>query len=120
MFKLSLIVLGMMLMFTKEIHTVEESLYDFLWLDPDKKVYVLQNKLYKKEHSLYFDVGYLTNYTSKFQDTAGYALKGGYYFHEEWGAELFFNQYSNKDNDAFRDVQLVNTAVPFIRRPQKS
>src|SRR5665648_1174878 len=78
MFKLSLIVLGMMLMFNKEIHAGEESLYDFLWLDPDKKVYVLQNKLYKKEHSLYFDVGYLTNYTSKFQDTAGYALKGGY------------------------------------------
>ena len=26
----------------------EKDLYNFLWLDPDKKVYVLQNKIHKK------------------------------------------------------------------------
>lgn len=26
----------------------EKDLYDFMWLDPDKKVYVLQNKVHKK------------------------------------------------------------------------
>jgi outer membrane beta-barrel protein len=120
MLKLSIIALTLMLMFTNKIYAGEESLYDFLWLDPDKKVYVLQNKLYKKENSFYFDVGYLKNMTSKFQDTNGYALRGGYYFHEEWGLELFYNQYSNDNNDDFRNVRLINEAEPFIRRPKST
>lgn len=116
MLKLSIIALGLMLMFSKNTHAGEKSLYDFLWLDPDKKVYVLQNKLYKKEHSVYFDLGYIANQTSKFQDTNGFSFKGGYYFHEEWGIELFYQQYSNSNNDDFRNVKLINEAVPFVRR----
>jgi outer membrane beta-barrel protein len=98
----------------------EESLYDFLWLDPDKKVYVLQNKLHKKEHSLYFDVGYISNFTSKFQDTNGFALNGGFYIHEDWGLEIFYNQYSNSNNDDFNNIRLINQAEPFIRRMRSS
>lgn len=120
MLKLSIIALALMLILTKETRAGEESLYDFLWLDPDKKVYVLQNKLYKKEHSFYFDLGYVANFTSKFQDTQGFALKGGYYFHEEWGLELFYQQYSNTNNDDFRNVRLINEAEPFIRRMKSS
>lgn len=112
----TLIAMMMMLMMTKEVKAGEESLYDFLWLDPDKKVYVLQNKLYKKEHSFYLDVGYISNFTSKFQDTNGFAVKGGYYIHEEWGLELFYHQYANTNNDDFRNVRLINEAEPFIRR----
>lgn len=120
MLKLSIIALGLMLIFSKNTHAGEKSLYDFLWLDPDKKVYVLQNKLYKKEHSVYFDLGYISNMTSKFQDTNGFSLKGGYYFHEEFGVELFYNQYANSNNDDYNNVKLINQAVPFIRRLNSS
>ena len=120
MFKFSLIAIVMILMLTNRTYAGEESLYDFLWLDPDKKVYVLQNKLYKKEHSFYLDVGYISNFTSKFQDTRGLAVKGGYYIHEEWGLELFYQQYGNSKNDDYRNVQLINEAVPFIRRPKRT
>jgi outer membrane beta-barrel protein len=116
MFKVATLAISLMLIFTKEIKAGEESLYDFLWLDPDKKVYVLQNKIYKKEKSVYFDLGYISNFTSKFQDTNGFSLKGGYYFHEEWGVELFYHQYSNSNNDDFANVKLINTASPFVRR----
>lgn len=120
MLKLSIIALGLMLIFSKNTHAGEKSLYDFLWLDPDKKVYVLQNKLYKKEHKVYFDLGYISNMTSKFQDTNGFSLKGGYYISEEWGLELFYNQYQNSNNDDFHNVQLINQAVPFVRRLNSS
>ncbi|MFP5387050.1 MAG: outer membrane beta-barrel domain-containing protein [Bacteriovoracia bacterium] len=120
MLKLSLLALALMLMLTIKTYAGEESLYDFLWLDPDKKVYVLQNKLYKKEQSFYFDVGYVSNFTSKFQDTKGFALRGGYFIHEEWGLELFYQQYSNSNNDDFRNVRLINEAEPFIRRPKST
>lgn len=98
----------------------EKSLYDFLWLDPDKSVYVLQNKIHKKEHSVYMDLGYIANFTSKFQDTSGLGVRAGFYIHEEWGLEVFYNQYSNSNNDDYRNVRLINTAEPFIRRLNSS
>jgi outer membrane beta-barrel protein len=98
----------------------EKSLYDFLWLDPDKKVYVLQNKLYKKEHSVYLDIGYGANFTSKFQNTHGLAIRSGFYFHEEWALELFYNHYSNAANDEYRNIRQVNETEPFIRRLNSS
>lgn len=116
MLKISVVATALMLILTTNTHAGEESLYDFLWLDPDKKVYVLQNKLYKKEHSFYADIGYLTNYTSKFQNTQGFGLRAGYYFHEEWAFELFMNQYSNANNDDYRSIRVVNGADPFIRK----
>lgn len=95
----------------------ENDLYDFLWLDPDKSVYVLQNKVYEKKKSLYVDVGLATSLTSNFQDTNAAQLKFGYYFHEEWAVEYNFLQYSNTNNAAFDNIQFVNSAAPFIRRP---
>ncbi len=103
-----------------EVKAGEQSLYDFLWLDQDKKVYVLQNKLYKKENTFYIDLGYISNYSSKFQDTRGFSTRAGYYFHEEWGLEFLYNQYSNSNNDDYRNVKLINEAVPFIRRPKST
>jgi outer membrane beta-barrel protein len=116
MLKISLIAALLALFVSKNTHAGEKSLYDFLWLDPDKKVYVLQNKLYKKENTFYVDVGYLSNFTSKFQHTNGFNIKTGYYFHEEWGVELFYNQYKNSNNDDYNNVRNVNGADPFVRR----
>lgn len=116
MLKFSVFVALLCLFSSKNTHAGEKSLYDFLWLDPDKKVYVLQNKLYKKEHTFYADLGYLANFTSKFQETQGFSLKTGFYIHEEWGLELFYHQYSNRDNDDWRNVRNINGADPFVRR----
>lgn len=116
MLKISIFAALLALLVSRNTSAGEKSLYDFLWLDPDKKVYVLQNKLYKKEHTFYGDVGYISNFTSRFQDTRGFTLKTGYYFHEEWGMELYYNQYSNNDNDDWRNVRQINGADPFVRR----
>jgi outer membrane beta-barrel protein len=99
------------------VHAGEESVYDFLWLDPDKAVYVLQNKVHKKEKTFYVDVGYLTNFSGAFQDTRGAAVKAGYYFHEEWAVELMYLGYQSSKNDNYRNVKLLNGGVPFVRRP---
>jgi len=98
----------------------EKDLYDFLWLDPDKSVYVLQNKIYEKDKSFYLDIGYVTSTTSTFQDTAGGQLKAGYYFAEEWAIEFNLIQYTNSDNAAFENVKIINDAEPFVRRPSRS
>jgi outer membrane beta-barrel protein len=105
---------------TTETHAGEESLYDFLWLDPDKKVYVLQNKLYKKEHKVAVDIGYISNFTSKFQDTRGLQFRAAYFFHEEWAIEAAYQHYNNQNNDDFRNVRKVSGIEPFIRRFNKT
>ena len=66
------------------------------------------------------DLGYISNFTSKFQDTNGYSVKGGFFVHEDWGLEVFAHGYNNKNNDDFRNVRLINTADPFIRRMDSS
>ena len=45
----------------------EKDLYDFLWLDPDKQVYVLQNKVHKKEHTIYANAGMGLGLSSTFK-----------------------------------------------------
>lgn len=117
---LKLMLASMLGLWAAGTYAGEESTYDFLWLDPDKAVYVLQNKIHKKEHTLYMDVGYLQNLTSAFQDTRGVAVKAGFYFHEEWAVEVMYLGYQNTNNDNFRNVQLLNEGVPFVRRPDKT
>jgi hypothetical protein len=51
-----IVLLAWILSGSKALFAAEDDLYDYLWLDPDKKVYVLQNKVYKKKskyHSVF-------------------------------------------------------------------
>ncbi|HLE10342.1 MAG: hypothetical protein A2504_04405 [Bdellovibrionales bacterium RIFOXYD12_FULL_39_22] len=98
----------------------ETDLYNFLWLDPDKKVFVLQNKQFKKKYTLYADVGYLSGVSSPFQTVTGLSIKSGFYVIETFAIELFYNSYANADNSALKAVQFVNGAVPFVRRLNSS
>lgn len=100
----------------KIAYSAEDDIYDFLWLDPDKKVFVLQNKVFPKKGSLYFDIGYLNSFTGEFQDTSGGALRMGYYLTEEFALELSYAQYSSVNNAAYESVKIVNGSEPFIRR----
>lgn len=95
--------------------------YEFKWLDPDKKVFVLQDKLYENAKSFYFNFGYGTQALSDFQDTTMFHFNAGYYFAEEWGLELFYSSYSNKNNNSYDAVQNgATTVLPFILKVRNS
>ncbi len=108
-------ILGLLL--AGSLKASEKDLYDFLWLDPDKSVYVLQNKVYKKKNSFYGSVGFLQGQSSNYQDTTGFKVEAGYFFHEDWAIDLFYSGYSNSDNDAYKSLATINQSVPFVRRP---
>ncbi len=95
----------------------EKDLYEFLWLDPDKEVYVLQNKKHPLQKKVFLNLGYISNLSSNFQDTNGTAFSLGYYFTEEIGIEIAQQVYTNKDNNAYKSIQVVNGQIPFIRNP---
>ena len=94
----------------------EKDLYDFLWLDPDKKVYVLQNKIHKKEHTVYANLGIGLGLSSTFQDTTLVHANMGFYFTEEWAIEALYTSYGNADNEAFTNLKKLNGSIPFIRK----
>jgi outer membrane beta-barrel protein len=116
--KLSILIL--ILFLSKSVFAEEKDLYKYLWLDPDKSVYVLQNKLYEKKNTFYADVGFLKGLSSEFQSTRGAQLRVGYYFHEEWAIELMGNIYQNSDNDTFKNLTALNDSVPFTEKLERS
>lgn len=97
------------------LKAAEKDLYDFLWLDPDKKVFVLQNKIHKKEKTFYTNIGVGSGLSSNFQDTSLMHLNAGFYLTETFAIEGLYTTYTNKDNDAFKNIKSLNGAVPFIR-----
>ena len=98
----------------------EKDLYDFMWLDPDKKVYVLQNKVHKKAKTVYMNVGTGLGLSSNFQDTSLLHTNFGYYLTEEWAIEGMYTKYSNKDNEALENLKRLNGSVPFIRKTESN
>lgn len=101
---------------SKKLSASEGDLYDFLWLDPDKQVYVLQNKVYEKKGTFYANLGYLYGVSNEFQDTHGLHLSAGYYFTEELAFEVFGNTYSNSNSESYENLERINNSVPFVRR----
>lgn len=88
--------------------------YEFKWLDPEKKVFVLQDKLFENEKKFYFNLGYGSQTLSQFQDVSVFHGALGYFFKEEWGVELFAHIYRNKDNNAYNAVQQPRTGTPVL------
>lgn len=111
------LLLILLLALSAKTYAAEKDLYDFMWLDPDKKVYVLQNKVHKKEGKFYVNLGYGNGLSSTFQDTSLLHGNAGYYITEEWAIEGLYTKYSNKNNDNFENIQRINGVVPFLRRP---
>ena len=98
----------------------EKDLYDFMWLDPDKKVYVLQNKVHKKAKTVYLNLGYGTGLSANFQDVSMIHSNLGFYFSEEWALEGIYTKYSNSDNDAMENLKRLNGSIPFIRNTESN
>ncbi|MBT3984250.1 MAG: outer membrane beta-barrel domain-containing protein [Bacteriovoracaceae bacterium] len=108
--------MALLLFFSTPLFGAEDNLYDFLWLDPDKSVYVLQNKVYAKKNKFYLNLGGVKGFSSRFQSTYGIHGNVGYNFAEEWGFELFVNNYDNSNNTDYNNVKAINSSEPFVRR----
>jgi outer membrane beta-barrel protein len=94
----------------------EKDLYKFQWLDPDKSVYVLQNKAYQKNGTTYVNLGFVSSLTPDFHDTLGGQFRLGHYLHEEWAVEVLINQYSHSDNNTLESLRRINGVTPFMRK----
>ena len=93
--------------------------YNFSWLDPDKKIYVLQNRRYRKQGLEVFAMGgrslgdiYRTVYQVQ--------PRVAYWFNEDFGIEGFYSDRFNSTNNNYANLaQAINanavTQSPYIR-----
>jgi outer membrane beta-barrel protein len=93
----------------------ENSLYEFSWLDKDKEIYVLQNRKFRKDGSLYLGTTAVKTVSGSFIDSYGATLRGGYFFSENWGLELVYGKNSGEENDTAKGVREQGT-IPYYRK----
>jgi outer membrane beta-barrel protein len=104
-------------LFPRFSHASESDTYNFTWLDPDKEVYVLQNRKFRKVGRLHLNAGYGVTTSGPFVDATTMQVRLGYFFSEDWGVEGIYAKNDGKENDnalAVRNGQ-GNGTTPFRR-----
>jgi outer membrane beta-barrel protein len=105
----------MTLLMSALVFADEKSLYEFSWLDKDKEVYVLQNRKFRKDGSLYVGGTIAKTLSGAFIDSYGGTVRGGYFLKEDWGFEFVYGKNSGQENDTANGVKEQGT-VPFYRK----
>lgn len=96
--------------------TDEGEEYNFNWLDPEKKIYVLQNRKFLKANRVLLSVLTGPGLSNPYRTAFNVDGRFSYYFREDWGLEVFYAKSLNSQNNTFK--ALVNTATttkPVIR-----
>lgn len=90
--------------------------YSFKWLDPDKRIYVLQNRRFTKANhltaTLLGGIGLSNPYRSSFQ----VAPRATYYINETLGIEFFYSKEFNRQNNTYQAFLLSGSQTrPAVR-----
>jgi outer membrane beta-barrel protein len=89
--------------------------YNFNWLDPEKKIYVLQNRKYTKQGKLFVSALFGSGFSNPYRSTLNVEPRVGYYLTENIGVEFFYTYTSNSTNNAQRALENASTTLPVIR-----
>src|SRR4051794_7630159 len=72
--------------------------YSFSWLDPEKKIYVLQNRKYLKSPRLLVSVTGGVGISNAYRSVYSVDPRIGFFFSEAFGIEGFYTANSNSSN----------------------
>jgi outer membrane beta-barrel protein len=103
--KLFKLILCLSFLFTPILKANEKDVYEFSWLDPDKEVYVLQNRKFRKSNHLQLNVGGGVTTSGAFVDATSIQGRVGYFFNEDFGLEGIYSMNSGKENDTALGVR---------------
>lgn len=93
------------LVFTTNLFASEKDIYEFSWLDPDKEVFVLQNRKYRKAGHLHVNLGAGITTSGAFVDSNAIQGRAGYFVTEDYGLEVIYSKNSGKENDTAKAVR---------------
>ncbi len=107
------------LVFTTNLFASEKDIYEFSWLDPDKEVFVLQNRKFRKASRLHVNLGAGITTSGAFVDSTAIQGRAGYFVTEDYGLEVIYSKNSGKENDTAKGVRTSNAGgsgtIPFRR-----
>lgn len=89
--------------------------YNFSWLDPEKKIYVLQNRRYTKANRLLLSASVGLADTSAYRTSYSIDPRLAYYFSEQFGIEVFYQMISNKENNTAKSLNSTNVAPNVLQ-----
>ncbi len=117
--KLKALVLLFSLLSTSHIFASEKDIYEFSWLDPDKEVYVLQNRKFRKAGHLHINAGGGITTSGAFVTSTAIQGRVGYFMTEDFGIEGLYSKNNGKENDTAKGVRNTGGAgtgvTPFRR-----
>ena len=105
------------IMLGRESYSGESSTYNFSWLDPDKEVYVLQNRKFRKKRSLFLKAGFGKSLSGSFVDSTQIQARAGFFFKEEYGMGVLYSKNNGKANEASGTLKSIYS-TPFRRITQ--
>jgi outer membrane beta-barrel protein len=98
----------------------EDSDYRFSWLDPDKKIYVLQNRRYRKAESLEaYALGGLS-LGDPYRTVTQVQPRLAYWFTESTGLEVFYSARFHSTNNTYQALKasIEQSTNPLQNSPQ--
>jgi outer membrane beta-barrel protein len=93
----------------------EDDEYNFNWLDPEKKIYVLQNRKYTKQGHMFLSALFGTGFSNPYRSTLNVEPRFAYYITESIGIEFFYTYSSNSPNTTNRALENATVTLPVIR-----
>ncbi len=93
----------------------ERDEYDFSWLDPDKKIYVVQNRKFQKGNHFEIATGYGVGMGETYRKQRQWNLRGTFYFSEHWAISGMYFSNFNSENDTMAQLKNVSSVVPAVR-----
>lgn len=93
--------------------------YSFKWLDPEKKIYVLQNRRYTKANKVMLSMMAGPGFSNPYRSTLSIEPRAAYYISEDLGFEVFYDKTINSANNTYNALAATGTNVfPVIREIQ--
>jgi outer membrane beta-barrel protein len=106
---------------TTDQGTANKDEFNFKWLDPDKKVYVLQNRKYTKADHLMLSALVGPGFSNPYRSTYSLDARATYYFTENWGFEVFYSKTFNSANSTYNSLVSTQTnLIPVVRQIDQS
>lgn len=103
--KLKALFLLLSLLVSAKIFASEKDIYEFSWLDPDKEVFVLQNRKFRKAEHLYVNAGGGITTSGAFVTSTALQGRVGYFMSEDFGIEGLYSKNNGKENDTAKGVR---------------
>jgi outer membrane beta-barrel protein len=98
----------------------EDEEYNFSWLDPEKKIYVLQNRRYAKAQKFLLSVMGGPGFSNPYRNSYNLDPRLAYYLSEQFGFEVFYTATFNSENGVYQALVDTNSPVLPVVREIKS